>query len=278
MLFIISGYIFTLQDYKPYVERIQKRFKTLIIPFIIWSAVGLLITFLWQQHPLTAQAVYDAQLDQLGDNRPYSQMNLQEIMQRWLYRPASFQLWFIRSLFIYNMLYPLFKWLVTKATVIWFIVAFIGWFTISNFLFLEGQGVFFFTLGIWLNKKEFNLEKKPKWFSTFLSWLFFIGVSVIKTFMAFELEADNPETIYILNTLHIVTVSSGIVAVWFGADDLVKWFMHKKWFVWFISFSFILYALHVPLLHYTRIVFSVRSSGFILLYALHCCCLCMDII
>src|SRR3954470_931772 len=43
LLFIISGYIFALQDYKPYPERIKKRFLTLIVPFLIWSAVGLAI-------------------------------------------------------------------------------------------------------------------------------------------------------------------------------------------------------------------------------------------
>lgn len=73
LLFIISGYLFALQDNKPYGERIKKRFNTLIIPFLIWSAVGLLITYLWQQHPVTAQAVYEAQVDQFGDNRHYSQ-------------------------------------------------------------------------------------------------------------------------------------------------------------------------------------------------------------
>src|SRR3954471_15749994 len=67
LLFIISGYIYALQDKKPYKERAKKRFVTLIIPFIIWSAVGLLITYLWQQFPTTAQAVREAQLDQMGD-------------------------------------------------------------------------------------------------------------------------------------------------------------------------------------------------------------------
>ncbi len=67
LLFIISGYIYAIQDKKPYEERIKKRFITLIIPFLIWSAAGLIITYLWQQFPAAAQAVKDAQLDQLGD-------------------------------------------------------------------------------------------------------------------------------------------------------------------------------------------------------------------
>ncbi len=251
MLFIISGYIFALQDNRSYKERIRRRFHSLIIPFLIWSAFGLLVTYAWQQHPLTARAVYDSQLDQMGDNRPYSEMDWVDILIRWLVAPVSFQLWFIRSLFFYNLLYPFFKWALTKFPKIWFTIALVGWFSMFNFLFLEAQGIFFFTLGIWIQKTNFPIIKKPKWLSAFLCWLFFIGVSVIKTFMAFELEADNPETTYILVTLHMITVFAGILAVWYGADPVVKWFMRRRWFLWSITFSFIIYALHVPLIQYT---------------------------
>src|SRR3954466_6785754 len=55
MLFLISGYIYALQDRKPYAERIKKRVVTLLVPFLIWSAVGLSITYLWQQFPVTAE-------------------------------------------------------------------------------------------------------------------------------------------------------------------------------------------------------------------------------
>jgi len=38
--------------------------------------------------------------------------------------------------------------------------------------------------------------------------------------------------------------------MWYGADFLVKWCMNKKWFVWLTGFSFIIYAVHVPLVNY----------------------------
>ena len=74
MLFIISGYLFALRDYKPYGERFKNRFNTLMIPYFIWSAVGLAITFLLQQFPFTASLVKLAELDQMGDNRPYAEI------------------------------------------------------------------------------------------------------------------------------------------------------------------------------------------------------------
>ncbi|WP_018617129.1 acyltransferase family protein [Segetibacter koreensis] len=256
LLFMISGYIYALQDNKPYAQRIKKRFITLIIPFLIWSAVGLALTWLWQQFPTTAQAVRDANLDQLGGIRSYSEIGFGGILKRLIVRPVSFQLWFIRSLFIYNILYPFIRWAVIKYPTIWFALTFIFWHTIFSIFFIEGLGLFFFSAGVWVCKRNYPLHKKPSWFSLYLSWLFYIGISVIKTFMAFELEPDNPSTPYILYTLQDISVFSGILAIWFGGDKIVKWCMSKSWFVWASSFSFVIFALHVPLIQYaTRLAF-----------------------
>lgn len=251
LLFIISGYIFALQDRKPYVEKIKRRFVTLMVPFFCWSAVGLLITWLWQQYPVTQQAVKDAALDQLGDNRPYSEIGWGGVLFRWIVRPVSFHLWFIRSLFIYNVLYPVINRCVTRYPVIWLALVFLFWHTIFSFFFIEGQGLFFFSFGILLCKRNYPIHKQPAWFSHYLSWLFFLGISVIKTFMAFELDPAIPTTPYILYAMHDISIGAGILAIWFGADPVVRWCMNKKWFEWASRFSFVVYALHVPLIHYT---------------------------
>jgi hypothetical protein len=206
---------------------------------------------LWQQFPVTAQAVKDAQVDQLGDNRTYKEIGWAGVLYRWAVRPVSFQLWFIRSLFIYNLLYPFIRWAVIRYPAGWFSLAFLFWHTIFSFVFIDGLGLFFFSLGVWTCKHSYPIHKKPAWFSYYLSWLFFLGISVIKTFMAFELEPGNPATTYILYALHDISIASGILAIWFGGDEIVKWFMNKKWFAWASTFSFIIFALHVPLIHYT---------------------------
>jgi fucose 4-O-acetylase-like acetyltransferase len=250
MLFIISGYIFAMQDHQPHGERVKKRFITLMIPYFIWSAVGLLITYLWQQFPITAEVLQNAKLDQLGDNRPYREIGWQGVLFRWIVVPISFQLWFILSLFFYNLLYPFFKWVVTKYPVIWFSVNTVLVFIIFQFFVLEAQGMLFFSLGIWLNKRNYPIERKPRWFSSYLSWLFFLGLAVIKTFMAFEFETYTVVTVLVMTILHFSSVIAGIVAVWYSLDRVVKWCMNRKWFLWLSSFSFIIYGLHIPLLAY----------------------------
>lgn len=249
LLFIISGYIFSLQDNKPYPTMIGKRFKTLMIPFFIWSAVGLLITYVLQQFPVTAQAVKDTAMDQLGDNRPYNEIGWGGIIHRWLVTPVSFQLWFIRSLFIYNILYPLFRWGVTKIPAIWLTATFLLWLMQFTVLTFEGNGIFFFSLGIWINKSNYPLDKKPEWFSAYLAWVCFIGFAIIKSFMAFELEPGTATKIALI-ALYAATVVSGLLAVWFSLDDLVKWCMQRKWFLWVSAFAFVIYGMHVPLIEY----------------------------
>ncbi len=251
LLFIISGYIFALQDQRPYAERIKKRLVTLIIPFLIWSAVGLAITYLFQQFPVTAKAVKDAQLDQLGDNRPYNEIGWGGILLRWIVVPISYQLWFIKSLFFYNLLYPVLKWMVLKYPRIWFSIVSFLWIIGFGIYLIEGMGLLFFSLGIWLCKNNYPLDRKPQWFSSYVSWLFFIGLSVIKTFLAFELENDGSNWhswIFIL--LYAGSVIAGVMAIWFSTDRLVKWCMGRKWFIWMAAFAFVIYGMHVPLLPY----------------------------
>jgi peptidoglycan/LPS O-acetylase OafA/YrhL len=154
------------------------------------------------------------------------------------------------------MLYPYIKKAVSTFPMVWFVVVFLFWHTIFNIMFIEGQGLFYFSLGVWLNKSNFPIHKKPSWFSHYISWLFFLGIGVIKTFMAFELDPADASTFFILYGLHDISVASGILAVWYGGDAVAQWLMQKKWFVWVTAFSFIIYALHVPLINYaTRLAF-----------------------
>lgn len=250
LLFIISGYIYALQDKIPYAEQIKKRAVSLLIPYLIWSAVGLAITYLWQQFPVTAKAVLDAHIDQLGDNRPYAEIGWGGVVLRWLIAPISFQLWFILALFLTNVIYPFIRWAIAKYAFVWFALTFFLWASELGIFVFDGRGLFFFSAGVWLQKTDFNLEQKPKWISLYIVWLFFIGFSVIKTFMAFELEASNRTTYVLLNILHDVSVLSGIVAVWFGADSLVKWCIRQHWIIWTASFSFYIFGLHGPLVVY----------------------------
>jgi surface polysaccharide O-acyltransferase-like enzyme len=257
LLFMVSGYLYALYDHRSYGIQVKSRARTLIVPMLLWSAAGLLLTFLLQQIPYTAKFVLAANLDQMGDNRPYTQIGWLGVLDRWLFHPITYQMWFLFSLFVFNLLYPVIKWLVIKIPYIWLPLTFIYFLFIFQLPFLDSRGLFFFSFGVWIQKRNFSIETEPKWFSLGLTLILFIGLSVIKTFMAFELEpfdfrnnTGSFSTAVTLTMLHQFAILAGILAMWFGADKVIHLFMEKKWFNHASGFSFFIFGLHVPLLPY----------------------------
>jgi fucose 4-O-acetylase-like acetyltransferase len=276
LLFMISGYLYAMYDHRSYMQQIKSRFRTLFIPLLLWSAFGLLLTFLLQQIPYTADVVQKSNIDQLGDNRPYTEIGWLGILKRWLLAPISYQLWFLMTLFVFNLLYPVIKWLVIKYPSIWLPITFFYFLFLFYLPFIDSRGLFFFSLGVWIQKKNFDVEKEPLWFSLGLTFIFFIGLSVIKTFMAFELAPFEFRTALVPNTtaivltiLHQFAILSGILAMWFGADKVIHWFMKQKWFQRASGFSFFIFGIHVPFLPYVM-TWALTTLSFLPNYRLLC--------
>jgi peptidoglycan/LPS O-acetylase OafA/YrhL len=174
-----------------------------------------------------------------------------EVLARWMFFPASYQLWFIRVLLIYNLAYPALRWCVTHRTAKWifFTVAILLWIATAGFVLVEGEGLLFFSLGIWMQKTNFNIDTPNKWLQPKYWLAIFIGLSAFKTLLAFQFYFNGIEALLLL--LHKMVVLSGLICAWYGADKLVKFCMSKYWFVWLSAFSFMIYVLHAPLVVYT---------------------------
>src|SRR5882757_6072094 len=130
MLFIISGYLFAMGDNRSYKQRVGKRVRTLLFPYLIWSAVGLLFTYLLECFAYSKNIVAATHMMQLDEQRTLlHQYHWYEVLARWIFFPVSYQLWFIRVLLMYNLAYPLLRWCVLHAVVIWifFTVTFLFW-------------------------------------------------------------------------------------------------------------------------------------------------------
>ena len=172
-----------------------------------------------------------------------------EVIGRWLFFPVAYQLWFIRVLFIYNLAYPAIRWCVLHAYARWvfFILAFLFWLSTGGLILIEGEGLLFFALGVWIQKTNFSIETPAKYLKPIYWGVVFITLSLFKTWLAFEGESLIGEAVYPLITLlHKFVIASGLITCWFGLDKLVHIFMNQKWFVWLSAFSFFIYALHAP--------------------------------
>jgi fucose 4-O-acetylase-like acetyltransferase len=251
MLFIISGYLFAMNDHQPYGKRTKKRLRTLLLPYLIWSGLALLMVYLMEEFTITKSWILSTGMMWIGENRMLlHDYHWYEVLGRWILVPVAYQLWFIRVLLIYNITYPWIKAAVTHkiARPIFFTIVILFWLTNLNFLIVEGEGLLYFSLGVWMRKKDFNVEAPKKWLNPVAWGIVFVSLCIIKTWLVFKGFTLMGEAVfYILLLLQKIAVFSGLVAAWYGLDFLVRFFMRSKWFTWAAAFSFIIYASHAPL-------------------------------
>ena len=254
MLFLISGYLFALHDQQPHGARMRKRVRTLLVPYLLWSALCLALLYGAEAWPPAAQAIaasHIAQVDAEGARLLVHDYRWHDVLLRWLLFPLPYQLWFIRVLFFYNLAYPLLlRWATgPKSRRVFFAVATGLWLvSMPTLVVVEGEGLLFFCLGVALQKSAFDIGKPGRWLAPRPWALVFIGCATLKTVLAFEGPALLGGAVYsVLALLHKLTFASGLVAAWFGSDTLVRWCMARRWFVWLSSFSFVIYAAHAPL-------------------------------
>lgn len=265
MLFIISGFLYALHDYRPYKQRTNKRLLTLLVPYLVWSAIGFAFTYALELFPFSREFVASSNIVRIDDQRVLlHEYHWYEMLARWIVLPVPYQLWFIRVLLIYNIAYPVLRWLVMHQTARWIFFGFavLLWLATAGFVFIEGEGLLFFSLGIWIQKTNFNIDKPARMLNPAWWGIIFIGICTLKTVLAFQGEPLLGGSIYpVLAIMHKLVILSGLITAWYGCNKLVSWFMQQKWFVWLSAFSFMIYAMHAPFVAYaTEAVFSVVTN------------------
>ena len=258
ILFAISGYIFALRDdgRTPHRARMGKRLRTLGIPYLAWSAVALAFTWGLEQWAPTRELVRAAALSPYGSELPFvSGYSAGQLVDRWLFTPAAFQLWFLRTLIVLSLLYPWLRTAVTRWPRVFFSLAALAW------LFLESEGLLFFSLGIWLAAKDIDVMKPPAWFRAPVMLALWLSVCGIKTWMAFSFEQMNGGIATGMLLLHRGGELAGLLTAWFGLDAIVRAAMAQAAFRWLTGFSFVIYALHVPMVNYATEAALLAGAG-----------------
>jgi peptidoglycan/LPS O-acetylase OafA/YrhL len=95
---LVSGYLFfrTLTPTAAgFARKMRRRVRTLLVPFLIWSGLGVLFCVVVAHSPY-------------ADVSPYWTVNsLGEALDRWLLHPVIYPLWFLQALMVCVILSPL---------------------------------------------------------------------------------------------------------------------------------------------------------------------------
>lgn len=230
--FTISGFllVFSLDKFhlaSSFTKKIKKRFRTLAVPYLTYSILCLICAALLQQFTSLPISADKKVLD----------FSASDYARELFWKPTiAYQLWFVRDLFLMALLSPLFylclKYLREAFLLFVFIMPFIG-------LGLPIMTmVLFFILGMYIAMYHYKWTtwrfRSPYWWCLFISWI------LLCVFTASNLIS--------MPLLSLISILLGIVSLWSAYDLLSNSFRERLATMDIISFSFLIYLLHEPML------------------------------
>lgn len=249
LFFLISGYLNYPTQSVGYRSYMLRRLRTLFVPYVFWSAVGLLIFWSAEHYAFLWDVMRNNQIG-LYPTVKVGDYTAQQLFEKLIVNPIPFQLWFLRSLLCFCLVAPLIVYCMHLSKVLlWCAVLILGtlWYFAVNFYYVEGDGLLFFTLGLWLRHGKVDVETAPRWFNLRLFAAGGLSILLFKTWLAF-----GPNDAYgpmIETLLYRLSQLIGVLVVWFGYDAVMRGRLPGPRWIAFSNLTFIIYALHVPLLN-----------------------------
>ena len=175
--FFLFSSVFFFSKERKYKDVVTNKFKTLIVPYLVWNTFWVIVWILLQELPVTAafSSGFNARvldLDALG------LLNLYGIGA--LY-PLDYPLWFMRDLFFMFLIYPALKLIVSKAPKIALVLGAVILFLPNIYpnMFLNTAAGWFLIGGalVYLNIHLTLFDKVPVWTMT-LVYVVSIAVTI----------------------------------------------------------------------------------------------------
>lgn len=230
--YTISGFLFFngLDDLEECRKRVAKRFKTLVIPYIIWNMVFVGWYVVLALLPFASAYVNSDMLSSLSIDNPLTSFKFIFI------NPAGFHLWFLRDLILFVLLTPVIYYLIRKLKWYSLLIVFLatGW--ITRFW------LSYFVIGALIGYSGTIEKFRPSRNLTIITTVLFIAYCSFKSFVDFSLPVILGN--YIANMTNIL----GLVAFW-GLYDIVmdnNADEESSIFNSFIGYSFFIYLFHEP--------------------------------
>ncbi len=240
LFFLISGLLFFYKvdtfNRFVYFNKVKTRLRTLVVPYFLWSILGILFYFFLQSLPYS-QAYFKTTL--------IKDFNLEDYIFRIGVIPIPYQFWFIKDLFLIVLISPILYGF-TKLFKIHFLYFLIFlWFIHFDYQFFQGSSILFFSVGVYL------AVYKPRFLSyhirtnyilpLLILWLLMLG---IKTYFVLI----NCPYAWLPAICHKLGILMGMLSLWLFIDkDRFRPAILSS-LLYVSQFNFFLFASHEPLL------------------------------
>ncbi|GAB6390969.1 MAG: acyltransferase [Treponematales bacterium] len=152
LFFLISSFLLYSKGPR-FMANLKKKSRTILLPYILWNALAVLFFFTAQSIPWTKPyfATYIIRNFSLWDwlgvfAGHFGQFN------EGLATPLVYQFWFLRDLFILNLLFAVIKKVIDAFPAGAFLLFFILWIGGVNIYLVNTGALFFFALGYYVVK------------------------------------------------------------------------------------------------------------------------------
>lgn len=252
--FFISGFLFFLSfrnkeivNFGDFKDKIKKRIRTLLIPYLFWCALWFFFIYIIQFVPFLAK----------NSELPLHKMTIIEQVYNLYLEPINYPFWFIRELILYiiisPILYAIIKYGKWVSLIFLFVMALFSSsvFSILNISLLKYLMLFFFLAGAYaaINSVELKLKVKPKFVYIMLfSW-------VLLEFILLYFEVKYVEKSWVTKLLTNLLIILGSISCWSLYDVLDDRydFKYKKIY----TYGFFIYASHgIPIIFFKKFIIS----------------------
>lgn len=260
LFYVISGYLFFLKvsdGMKSIYAKIQKRIRTLLIPYIVgclfFVGFGVLIAIM----PGISKYVN-------GSVMPLFDKPIQQIICSIFYdqgdgSPCAFQLWFLRDLILIVATSPI--WYLLLRYLKWLLVVISFCFTYLHIPFVPFYALFWFLLGGQLVQVRNRYGGAS--LTVFIT-VIFLFLSVVQLFMPDIIDWE---------FVKIPIIILGLISVW-GLYDMVLGKDFKlsehRWLATACQFTFFIYLFHEPTLNIVRklivVILGKNEYGYLISY------------
>lgn len=229
LFFLISGFFMAYHNdgsIKTYLNKVQNRIKSLLVPYLLFSAIWLVVSI------LTGRVEFNN--------------NITNIIHYVFISPIPFQFWFLQHLIV----------LVFASIILYHLIKRFGISTIvglgiiyvldNNLHTGFGASLFFYGLGIFLCMKPFHI-KHCNFF--FVAFIFLLGTCALMRFAGIDL----------CNTMVAlvskVMILCGVCRIILWICDSERLFNFPEWLPMSAGTSFFIFCVHEPLLSYLKSTF-----------------------